>query len=119
VKPANNQIVTDTPDVVADSVLAIDDEKLTVYEYQDYKECGTGASSKLVISFAAVNKVEGNRVVSQHKRFEAGRIRLLGTLFDNGRGHELVTLKLHPQDYNTMKGLLTRHLGGRLSHTPM
>jgi hypothetical protein len=119
VKFANNQIVTDT-DVVADGVLAIDDEKLTVYEYQEYKERRTGASNKLVIYFAAVNNVERNRVVSQHRRFEAGRIRRLGT-FDAGRGYELITLKLHPQDYNTMKRLLTRHLGGtgRLSPTSL
>jgi hypothetical protein len=95
-------------EVVADGMLVVDEEKLTIFEYADYKKCGMGAQSKLVIYHAAIEKIEGKRIRSEHRNFDAGRIRMYGT-FDEARGEERITLKQHPEEYLKLKAALVFH----------
>jgi hypothetical protein len=97
-------------DVVADGMLVLDDTHLSIYEYREYKQSGTGATARLVIPYAAADRIQGRKIISEYKTYQAGRLRFFG-IFEQARGYERITLKLHPDAFKKAADLLTSHLG--------
>jgi hypothetical protein len=109
-RDANNKYTSAAFDVVADGLVRLDDERLTVYKRQDYRRNGIRAESMLIVSYADVDNVVGKLIVSEMRTYRAGRLQFWGT-FEEPRGYERITLKLHPDNYSIVKSHLKTYIG--------